>query len=278
MTPATTRTPSRARSQSPPTGSPGWLYLPTVLGLLFIVVPLAALVVRADLGRLGELLTADSALDALWLSLRTASIATVVSLLLGVPMGLVFARSRLPGRNVLRALVLVPLVLPPVVGGIALLYAFGRRGLLGQALDVVGIQLPFTTVAVVMAQVFVSLPFVVLAIEGSVRTSGERYEAIAATLGASPTRVLVRVTIPLIRPALVSGAIMAFARALGEFGATLAFAGSLPGVTRTLPLEIYLVRESDADSAVALALVLIVIALVAVAVAYRPAARTPELP
>lgn len=273
-----TRAVTRARSSSLPTGAPGWLYVPTVVGLLFIVVPLAALVVRADLGRLGELLTTSSALDALWLSLRTASIATIVSLLLGVPMGLVFARTRLPGRNILRALVLVPLVLPPVVGGIALLYAFGRRGLLGQALDVVGIQLPFTTVAVVMAQVFVSLPFVVLAIEGAVRTSGERYEGIAATLGASPTRVLLRVTIPLILPALISGAIMAFARALGEFGATLAFAGSLPGVTRTLPLEIYLVRESDADSAVALALVLIVLALVAVAIAYRPATRTPELP
>ncbi len=274
-------TPRRARATAraaPSLAIPGWLYLPTAVGLLLIVVPLVALVLRADLGQLWALLTQDSSLDALLLSLRTAAAATVVSLLLGIPMGLVFARTQLPGRNLIRGLVLVPLVLPPVVGGIALLYAFGRRGLFGQVLDAVGVQLPFTTVAVVMAQVFVSLPFVVLAIEGAARSSGERYEGIAATLGASPTTVLRRVTLPLIAPGLVSGAIMAFARALGEFGATLAFAGSLPAVTRTLPLQIYLVRESDADSAVALALVLIVFALVAIAVAYRPAATRRELP
>lgn len=259
-------------------GLPGWLYVPAVIGLLLVTIPLLALVLRADPARLWSLLTLPSSQDALWLSLRTAAASTVVCLVLGVPLGLVFARARFAGRNVLRALVLVPLVLPPVVGGIALLYTFGRRGLLGQALEVAGIHLPFTTIAVVMAQVFVSLPFVVLGIEGTARSAGERFEGIAATLGASPSRVLLRVTLPLIVPGLVSGAVMAFARSLGEFGATLAFAGSLQGVTRTLPLQIYLVRESDADAAVALALVLIVLAIAGVALAYRPAPPRRETP
>ncbi|WP_292831516.1 ABC transporter permease [Microbacterium sp.] len=259
-------------------GLPRWLILPAVIGFLVITIPLLALALRADPARLWSLLTQPSSLDALWLSLRTAAVSTVVCLALGVPMALVFARARFIGRNVLRALVLVPLVLPPVIGGIALLYTFGRRGLLGQVLEVAGIRLPFTTVAVVMAQVFVSLPFVVLGIEGAARSTGERFEGIAATLGASPTRVLLHVTLPMIVPGLVSGAVMAFARSLGEFGATLAFAGSLQGVTRTLPLQIYLVRESDADSAVALALVLIVLAIAGVALAYRPATIRRESP
>ena len=163
-----------------------------------------------------------------------------------------------------------PLVLPPVVGGIALLYAFGRRGLVGQALDLVGIQIPFTEVAVVMAQTFVALPFLVMSVEGALRSTGTRYGAVAATLGASPGRVLRRVTLPLIAPGILSGAILSFSRALGEFGATLAFAGSLQGVTRTLPLQVYLVRESDSASAVALSLVLIAIAVTGVVLAYRP--------
>ena len=166
--------------------------------------------------------------------------------------------------RVARALVLLPLVLPPVVGGIALLYTFGRQGLLGQYFDVLGIRIAFSTTAVVLAQTFVALPFLVLSLEGALRTAGQRYEAVAATLGANPTTVLRRVTVPLVLPGLFSGAVLAFARALGEFGATLTFAGSLQGVTRTLPLEIYLQRESDADAAVALSLVLVVVALVVV--------------
>ncbi|MGB4778621.1 ABC transporter permease [Microbacterium sp.] len=264
------------RSASP--GLPGWVYPAAALGLLMAAVPLIALVLRTDPSRLWELLSQPAARDALLLSLRTSTASMVVCLLLGVPLGLVFARVRFIGRSVLRAIVLTPLVLPPVVGGIALLYAFGRRGLIGQALQVVGIQLPFTTIAVVMAQVFVSLPFVVLNVEAAARGAGERFEGIAATLGASPTRILVRITLPLMLPALVASAVMAFARSLGEFGATLAFAGSLQGVTRTLPLQIYLVRETDADSAVALALVLIVLALVGVTLAYRPGALRRELP
>jgi molybdate transport system permease protein len=163
-----------------------------------------------------------------------------------------------------RSLILLPLVLPPVVGGIALLYTFGRRGLLGHTLQVLGLQIAFTTTAVVLAQTFVSLPFMVVALEGTLRTVGSRYEVVAATLGARPTTVLRRVTLPLVLPGLVSGAVLSFARSLGEFGATLTFAGSLEGVTRTLPLEIYLQRETDADTAVALSLVLVAVAILVV--------------
>lgn len=154
-----------------------------------------------------------------------------------------------------------------MVGGIALLYTFGRRGLLGSTLDVLGVQIAFSTTAVVLAQTFVALPFLVLSLEGTLRSVGQRYEQVASTLGGTPTFVLIRVTLPLVLPGVLSAAVLAFARSLGEFGATLTFAGSLQGVTRTLPLEIYLQRESDADAAVALSLVLVVVAVLVVALA-----------
>jgi molybdate transport system permease protein len=179
----------------------------------------------------------------------------------------VLARSTVRFLPVLRSLVLLPLVLPPVVGGIALLYTFGRRGLIGEHLELLGIRIAFSTTAVVLAQTFVALPFLVMSLEGTLRTAGTRYEAVAATLGAPPTTVFRRVTLPLVLPGLASGTVLAFARALGEFGATLTFAGSLQGVTRTLPLEIYLQRETDADAAVALSLLLVVAALVIVVAA-----------
>jgi molybdate transport system permease protein len=163
-----------------------------------------------------------------------------------------------------RPLILLPLVLPPVVGGIALLYTFGRLGLIGRYLDAAGVQIAFSTAAVVLAQTFVSLPFLVIALEGAARTVGTEYEVVAATLGARPSTVWWRVSLPLLAPGLVSGAVLAFARSLGEFGATLTFAGSREGVTRTLPLEIYLQRESDADAAVALSILLVVVAAVVV--------------
>jgi len=194
------------------------------------------------------------------LSLKTATASTAVCVLIGVPMALVLARGRFPGKSVLRALLLLPLVLPPVVGGIALLYTFGRQGLLGHQLQLLGIRIAFSTTAVVLAQSFVSLPFLVVSLEGALRTAGTNYENIAATLGGRPTTVLRTVTLPLVIPGLMSGAVLAFARSLGEFGATLTFAGSLQGVTRTLPLEIYLQRETDPDAAVALSLLLIVVA------------------
>ncbi|MEU4599015.1 ABC transporter permease [Nocardia sp. NPDC023988] len=256
-------------------GFPRWLLLPALLGFALVVVPLGALAWGVEWGRFGALVTTEASRDALWLSLRTAAASTLLCVLLGVPMAVVLARARWRGLPVLRALVLLPLVLPPVVGGIALLYTFGRRGLLGSHLEALGVQIAFSTTAVVLAQTFVALPFLVLTLEGALRTAGHRYEHIAATLGASPSTVWWRITLPLMRPALISGAVLAFARALGEFGATLTFAGSLQGRTRTLPLEIYLQREADPDAAVALSVVLIIVAILIVLLAYR---RTSPIP
>jgi molybdate transport system permease protein len=241
-------------------GLPRWIYAPAALGALFVVVPLISILLTIDWPQFIPLITSESSRAALVLSLQTASASTVVCVVIGVPMAVVLARTGFPGQSVLRALVLLPLVLPPVVGGIALLYTFGRQGLLGQYLEVFGLRIAFSTTAVVLAQSFVSLPFLVVSLEGALRSAGSRYEDIAAMLGARPTTVLRTVTLPLVLPGLISGAVLAFARSLGEFGATLTFAGSLQGVTRTLPLEIYLQRESDPDAALALSLLLIVVA------------------
>jgi molybdate transport system permease protein len=248
---------------------PPWIVVPAALGFLAVLLPLAAMAARVNWPEFIPLVTSEASLTALALSLRTAAASTLLCLLLGIPTALVLARTSFPGQPLLRALVLLPLVLPPVVGGIALLYTFGRRGLLGHSLEVLGIQIAFSTTAVVLAQTFVALPFLVVSLEGALRTAGHRYEAVAATLGARPTTVLTRVTIPLILPGLASGAVLSFARALGEFGATLTFAGSLEGATRTLPLEIYLQRETDPDAAVALSLVLVAVAAAVVALSYR---------
>jgi molybdate transport system permease protein len=251
-------------------GVPAWIYAPAAIGGLFVITPLLAILLRIDWANFIPLITSESSRAALMLSVTTAAASTAVCVTLGIPMALVLARGRFPGHSVLRALVLLPLVLPPVVGGIALLYTFGRQGLLGQHLEVLGIRIAFSTTAVVLAQSFVSLPFLVLSVEGALRSAGTGYEQIAATLGARPTTVLRTVTLPLVLPGLLSGAVLAFARSLGEFGATLTFAGSLQGVTRTLPLEIYLQRETDADAAVALSLLLIVVAaLIVIASANR---------
>ena len=243
---------------------PRWIYVPAALGALFVVVPLIAVAAKVDWPRFWSLITSPSSLSALELSLRTAAASTALCLVLGVPMALVFARSDARAVRLTRPLILLPLVLPPVVGGIALLYAYGRLGLIGEYLNAAGIQIAFTTTAVVLAQTFVSLPFLVISLEGAARTAGADYEVVAATLGARPTTVWWRVSLPLLAPGLVSGAVLAFARSLGEFGATLTFAGSREGVTRTLPLEIYLQRESDADAAVALSLLLVAVAAVVV--------------
>jgi molybdate transport system permease protein len=245
-------------------GLPRWIYLPATVGALFVIVPLVGILLQIDWAHFIPLITSESSRTALVLSLKTSAASTVLCVLIGVPMALVLARGRFPGQSLLRALVLLPLVLPPVVGGIALLYTFGRQGLLGHQLEVLGIRIAFSTTAVVLAQSFVSLPFLVVSLEGAMRTAGNNYESVAATLGARPTTVLRRVTLPLVVPGLVSGAVLAFARSLGEFGATLTFAGSLQGVTRTLPLEIYLQRETDPDAAIALSLLLIVVAAVVV--------------
>ena len=247
-----------------PVGLPRWIYLPAAVGALFVIVPLVGILLEIDWAHFIPLVTSESSRTALILSLKTSAASTVLCVLIGVPMALVLARGRFPGQSILRALVLLPLVLPPVVGGIALLYTFGRAGLLGHQLEAVGIRIAFSTTAVVLAQSFVSVPFLVVSLEGALRTAGNNYESVAATLGARPTTVLRRVTLPLVLPGLVSGAVLAFARSLGEFGATLTFAGSLQGVTRTLPLEIYLQRETDPDAAIALSLLLIVVAAVVV--------------
>lgn len=251
---------------------PGWAILPAACGALLILVPVASMAVRVDWPGLPRLLTSESSVTALLLSLRTAAASTMVCLVLGVPLALVLARSGSRGMRWLRALVLLPLVLPPVVGGLALLAAFGRTGLLGQYLEAGGVRIAFTTVAVVLAQVFVSMPFLVVGLEGALRSMGTEYEKVAMTHGSSPTHTLLRVTLPLVAPGLVSGTVLAFARALGEFGATLTFAGSLQGVTRTLPLEIYLQREVDPDQALALSLLLIAVALVVVGLVHNTSA------
>jgi len=253
---------------------PRWVFALAAAGALFILLPLLGMVAKVNWGNFIPLITSDSSRAALLLSLKTAAASTGLCIVFGVPLALVLARARFTGQRILRALILLPLVVPPVVGGLALMYTFGREGLIGKSLSLAGINIAFSTTAVVMAQAFVALPFLVLSLEGTLRTAGQRYEAVAATLGARPSTVLRRITLPLVLPGLVSGAVLAFARSLGEFGATLTFAGSLQGVTRTLPLEIYLQRETDPDAAVALSFLLIAVAVVVVGLTYR----TPKLP
>ncbi len=252
----------RPRSPDRGAGVPPLLYLPAALAVAFLVLPLVALVVRAPWRSLPQLLARPEVGDALRLSLLCATAATVLCLVLGVPLAWVLARGQFRGRRVLRALVTVPLVLPPVVGGVALLLLLGRRGLAGRYLDAwFGLTLPFTTTAVVIAEAFVAMPFLVLAVEGALRASDRRYEDAAATLGASRLLILRRVTLPLVAPGISAGAVLCFARALGEFGATITFAGSFPGVTRTMPIAVYLALESDPPAAIALSLVLLGVSL-----------------
>lgn len=251
-------------TRHPYSGLPRWVFIPAAAGALFIVLPLAAMATRVEWSNFFPLVTSGSSVAALKLSLRTSAMSTLLCVLFGVPMAMVLARTTFRGQSLVRSFVLLPLVLPPVVGGIALLYTFGRKGLLGHSLEVLGIDIAFSTTAVVLAQTFVALPYLVVSLEGTLRTAGQQYEVVAATLGARPTTVLRRVTLPLVLPGLASGAVLSFARALGEFGATLTFAGSLQGTTRTLPLEIYLQRETDPTAAVALSLVLVVVAVLVV--------------
>ena len=237
-----------------------------VLAVLFLVLPVVGLVVRAPWGSIGTELSQPESLEALRLSMVCASLATLLCLVLGVPLAWVLARGDLPGRSLLRALVTVPLVLPPVVGGIALFTALGRRGIVGRWLDEwFGISLPFTTAAVVVAEAFVALPFLVIAVEGSLRAADQRLEEAAATLGAGRWYVLRRVTLPMVAPGLAAGTVLCWARALGEFGATITFAGTFPGTTRTMPVEVYLALQRDPSAAIALSLVLLVVSLVVLA-------------
>lgn len=254
------------RSARRTTGLPPVLVPFAALALLFLLLPVAGLVVRAPWRTLPEVLTRPESLDALRLSVLSASLATLLCVVLGVPLAWVLARATFRGRTVIRALVTVPLVLPPVVGGVALFTAFGRRGIVGRPLDEwFGISLPFTTSAVVVAEAFVAMPFLVIAVEGALRGADRRYEDAAATLGATRLYTFRHVTLPLVTPGLAAGAVLCWSRALGEFGATITFAGNFPGTTRTMPLEVYLALQRDPQSAVALSLVLLVVSVAVLA-------------
>jgi molybdate transport system permease protein len=233
-----------------------------MIAVAFFALPLAGLLYRVSWqSAMSDLLTPE-ALGALRLSLVVSITATILGLLLGVPLAWVYARVAFPGRNVVRALTTLPMVLPPVVGGVALLVAFGRRGLVGEWLDAgFGMRIPFTTAATVMAATFVSMPFLVLTVEAGIRSVDRRYEEAARTLGASQWRIFRQVTLPLIAPSLFAGAVLCWARALGEFGATITFAGNLPGVTQTLPLAVYLAMETRPEVAIVLSLVLLLVSL-----------------
>ncbi|MGW7424255.1 molybdate ABC transporter permease subunit [Streptomyces sp. NPDC054813] len=242
------------------------LLLPGAVALAFLLLPLLALLLRAPWGSLPSLLTSTEVWQALQLSLLSATAATAVSLALGVPLAWLLARTEFPGRGLVRALVTLPLVLPPVVGGVALLLALGRNGVVGQWLDSwFGITLPFTTTAVVIAESFVAMPFLVISVEGTLRAADPRYEEAATTLGASRFTAFCRVTLPLIAPGIAAGSVLAWARALGEFGATITFAGNFPGRTQTMPLAVYLALQDDPDAAIALSLVLLTVSIAVLA-------------
>lgn len=249
----------RARTGNPsPEAVAPWLRVIAGLGAAFLTLPLLMLLVRAPWGSMGPALSSAAAKQALALSAVSASAATVCALVLGLPLALVLAKSQSRSSWLLRAVVLVPLVLPPVVGGTALLMAFGRTSVLGGlAYRAFGVQLPFTTAGVIVAETFVALPFIVLTMEAAIRSHGDRLDQAAATLGASRWQTMRFVTIPILGPAIVAGAMLGFARALGEFGATITFAGSFPGTTQTLPLAIYQALETQPDTAAALSVVLL---------------------
>lgn len=227
-------------------------------GAAFLLAPLATLVLRAPWDRMVGLVGTEATLQALWLSVWTSTATTLLCLLVGLPLAWLLARVAFRGRTLLRALVTVPLVLPPVVGGVALLTAFGRSGVIGAPVDeLLGVTIPYTTPAVVVAHTFVALPFFVLTAEGALRAVPERLELAASTLGASRLTTFLRVAVPLARPGILAGLVLAWARSLGEFGATITFAGNYPVTTRTMPLEVYTRLQADRDAAVALSVLLL---------------------
>ncbi|MCM0622034.1 molybdate ABC transporter permease subunit [Nocardioides bruguierae] len=240
--------------------------MPAALAALLLVVPVVALVVAAPWGTLAERLASQAVGEALVISLGTSLATVLVCLLLGTPLAWVLARLDLPGLGLLRALVAVPLVLPPVVAGVALVTAFGRTGVVGAPLrEAFGLTLPYTTAGVVLAHVFCAMPFYVLSVEGALRSAGERCDAVAATLGASRWYAFRRVVLPLAVPGVLAGCVLAWARSLGEFGATITFAGNFPGTTQTMPSLVYTALQADADDARALALVLLAVSLAVLA-------------
>jgi molybdate transport system permease protein len=251
-----------SRSRSGGAGVPAPLLVPAALAVAFLVLPVVGLLVRTPWSSLGPQLTGPGVGAALRLSLVSATLATLLSVVMGVPLAWVLARSRIRGRTLLRALVTVPLVLPPVVGGVALFLVLGRQGLVGRWLDeAFGITIPFTTSAVVIAETFVAMPFLVISVEGALRAADARFEDAAATLGADRWTTFRRVTLPLVAPGIAAGAVLCWARALGEFGATITFAGNFPGTTQTMPLAVYLALQDDPEAAIVLSLVLLVVSV-----------------
>ncbi len=251
--------PGPQRSRRPPV-----LVVATAsLTVAFLAVPLIGLLTKVSWGTLWQDLTTPVALDALKLSLVCSLWATGLSLILGVPLAWVLARTQLPGRNLVRALAILPMVLPPVVGGVALLLAFGRDGLLGRPLySLFGIQFPFTTAGAVLAETFVAMPFLIITVEAALHSMDGRYEEAAANLGAGRWRTFRHVTLPIIAPSLIAGAALTWARALGEFGATITFAGNIQGRTQTLPLAVYLELQSNEGVAIAMSLALLTFSIV----------------
>lgn len=241
---------------------PALLLILAGFGLLLLVLPLVGLLQRAPWSNLGDLLSDSAVTEALRLSLVVSALATVFSVMLGLPLAWVLARVPFRGKALVRALVLLPMVLPPVVGGTALLFALGRRGLVGQRLDSwFGVTLPFSTAGAVLAATFVALPFFVITVEAAFAQLDPGFEETAASLGTSQAKTLLRVVLPMTLPAIAAGTALSWARALGEFGATITFAGDSPGRTRTLPLSIFVALESNPERAIALSLVLVAISL-----------------
>jgi molybdate transport system permease protein len=233
-----------------------------MFGVALFALPLLGLLVRTPWRSLPSLLSSDVVVDALRLSLVASIGATVISAVVGVPLAWLLARVDFPGRRLVRGLVLLPLVLPPVVGGAALLFALGRRGLVGEPLyEATGLVLPFSVWGVILAVTFVAMPFLVITVEGALRNLDTRFEGAAATLGATRWTVLRKVTLPMIMPSIGAGLVLTWARALGEFGATVTFAGNLQGRTQTLPLAVFVALESNRDTAIALSLVMVLVSL-----------------
>lgn len=258
--------PSRRRGRPGPTrwvATPAWLWLPAALALLFLALPVVTLVLQAFTAGLPAFVTtvtSPEAVDALAVSLRTSVASTVLCALVGIPLALLLARSTGGAAQAVRIAVIFPLVIPPVVSGVALLYLWGRFGWLGSALDLVGVRIGFSEIAVVFAQVFVALPFMVLTAETAIRSVDPQFELVAASSGASATRIVRSITLPLALPGVLAASVLTFARALGEYGATITFAGSVQGVTRTLPLQVELnLNSARPETSVGLSLVLLAI-------------------
>ena len=253
---------SRARD-SAGLGTPVLLVPPAVIAVAFLFLPTLGLLVRTPWSRLGEIYRTDGVWTALRISIESSLEATGFALVFGVPLAWMLARLRLPGMALVRAVVTIPLVLPPIIGGVALFNAFGRNGLIGDGIETVfGTSLPFTYPAVVVAQTFVAMPFLVVTVEGAFRSADRGVEEAAATLGASRWRIFATVTVPIVAPSIVAGSILCWARALGEFGATLLFGGNQPGVTQTLPTMVITVFSDHPADAPALSLPLIAVAII----------------